>query len=283
MKVAIVGATHGNEKTGAWLIEKWKANRALLPDHHDYFLTIGNPRALAQNSRYVDFDLNRSFNGGNSHPSSYEFHRAAELKQELTDWSSGLPFFLIDLHTTTANMGTTLIMSERQSLNALILKETKAKIPEAQLIFSFYSGQNIYLNSLSPYGMLIEIGPTPQNLLLASSIEKMERATLEALSALPKEFPASVNPVELEGYLEGEEVQFPHWKDSEGIKSYIHPCLQDRDFELLNPGDSIFINSNGQVVTYQDPEPTHALFINEAAYYEKGFAFTKSRFCKMTF
>lgn len=283
MKIAIVGATHGNEKTGAWLIEKWRGNTALLPDHHDYFLSIGNPHALAQNTRYVDFDLNRSFNGGNPNSSNYEFQRAAELKQELQDWSGGEPFFLIDLHTTTANMGSTLILSERQSLNALILQQVKAKIPETHLVFSFYSGQNIYLNSLSPYGLLIEIGPTPQNLLLASSIEKMERATVEALIALPHKFPTNVEPVELEGYLEDDEVLFPDWGGANGLRPYIHPHFQDRDFELLQPGDPLFVNPDGGVVTYQDCEPTHAIFINEAAYYEKGFAFTKSRLNKMVF
>jgi aspartoacylase len=273
MKVAIVGATHGNEKTGAWLIEKWKSDSHSLPPQHDYFLTVGNPKALSQNTRYVDFDLNRSFNGGNPHSASYEYGRAQELKQQLSQWANGEDFFLIDLHTTTSNMGTTLIMSEKQSFNALILKQVQSHLPNSQVLFSFYSGNNIYLNSLSPYGILIEVGPTPQNLLLAESIEKMERATIQTLLSLPDQIPPSMAKVEIEGYYEEDEVSFPDW-DTDGRKSLIHPSFQGKDFQPIKEGDSIFLTPSGQTIAYEG-EPTHAIFINEAAYYEKSFAFTK--------
>ncbi|MCO5113350.1 MAG: aspartoacylase [Bdellovibrionaceae bacterium] len=281
MKVVIVGATHGNEKTGAWLIEKWKTHPDLLPSQHEYLLMIGNPKALEQNTRYVDFDLNRSFNGGNQDSKTYEYHRARELKNKVKEWSKGDDVFLIDLHTTTSNMGTTLILSDQERLNAWVLKKAQIQIPEARLLFSFFDQQNIYLNSLSRYGALVEIGPAPQNLLLGSAIELMEAATLEILKALPQNPPNFLEPVVLEGFLEGDEVLYPMWKDKR-YSSHIHPHLQNKDFELLQTGDPIFISQDGKTLHYEG-EDTYPIFINEAAYYVKDFAFTKAQKTKMTF
>lgn len=281
MKVVIVGATHGNEKTGAWLIEKWKAHPELLPSHHEYLFLIGNPKALEQNTRYVDFDLNRSFNGGNHDSKTYEYHRARELKNRLKEWSKGEDFFLIDLHTTTSNMGTTLILSDKERLNACILKQVHDNIPDSKLLFSFFDHQNIYLNSLSPYGLLVEIGPAPHNLLVGEAIERMEKATLEALKALPATYPKSLEPVELDGYLEGEEVLFPLW-DEHRKGTYIHPEFQNKDFDLLQKGDPIFVTQEEQIIHYEG-EDTYPVFINEAAYYVKNYAFTKSSKTRIIF
>lgn len=287
MKVVIIGATHGNEKTGAWLIEKWKAQPSLLPSKHEYLLLMGNPKALEQNLRFVDFDLNRSFNGGNQDSKTYEYIRAKELKNKLKEWTKGEDFFLIDLHTTTSNMGTTFIMSEKERLNAEVMRIVQNQLPESHLLFSFYDQQNIYLNSLSRYGVLIEVGPVAQNLLLGSAIEAMERATLETLKALPEHYPTSLAPVTLEGFLEGEEVAYPQWEGSKK-GSYIHPDFQGQDFQLLKKDHPLFVTQEGETLCYkgdsdEGEEELYPVFINEAAYYYKGFAYTKATKAKLTF
>lgn len=49
--------------------------------------------------------------------------------------------------------------------------------------------------------------------------------------------------------------------------------LQDQDFCLLKRGDPMFLMFSGETVRYEEEKPLHPFFINEAAYYEKGFAF----------
>lgn len=59
------------------------------------------------------------------------------------------------------------------------------------------------------------------------------------------------------------------------------PSSQDRDFEPLQPGAPIFQMFNGEDVLYQGEPTVYPVFINEAAYYEKGVAFFQTE--KLTF
>jgi len=52
----------------------------------------------------------------------------------------------------------------------------------------------------------------------------------------------------------------------------VHPDLQGNDYAVLEKGDPLFVTMEGETISYEKEERTHALFINEAAYYEKGFA-----------
>ncbi|ALF55864.1 hypothetical protein ACX27_28285 [Nostoc piscinale CENA21] len=52
----------------------------------------------------------------------------------------------------------------------------------------------------------------------------------------------------------------------------IHPQLQFRDYEPLNPGEPIFLTFEGKAIAYQGTSTVYPIFINEAAYYEKGIA-----------
>lgn len=289
MKVALIGGTHGNEKIGAWLLAKWKQDLSLLPTKHDYFLDFGNPKALSQNTRYVDFDLNRSFNGGNPYPDSYEYTRAQELTKAIENWALEEKFFLIDLHTTTSNMGASFIISDKNRFNAHMLNNIKPLVPESNLVFSFYEQKNIYLSSLTPYSVMVEVGAVPQNLLSGSRIELMEQAVLSLLKVLPDHLEDSLPEIELEGFLEGGEVSYPGWQQSttfaglKGQPSYIHPSFQGQDFKLLKKGDPIFKTLDGKTLYYEDDKPTYPTFINEAAYYEKGYAYTKNTLIKLSF
>ena len=86
-KVAIVGGIHGNELTGAWLIEKFENHSELIRRSTFETLTLlGNPRALAANTRYIDRDLNRCFANRdleNTALTTYEDIRAKEINQIL--------------------------------------------------------------------------------------------------------------------------------------------------------------------------------------------------------
>jgi aspartoacylase len=68
-----------------------------------------------------------------------------------------------------------------------------------------------------------------------------------------------------------EMVDYP--KDWQGeLQAMIHPQLQFQDYQPLNPGDPMFLTFDGQVIPYQGQSTVYPVFINEAAYYEKGIA-----------
>ena len=54
----------------------------------------------------------------------------------------------------------------------------------------------------------------------------------------------------------------------------IHPQLQFQDYQPLHPGDPMFLTFTGEVILYQGEVIVFPIFINEAAYYEKGIAMT---------
>lgn len=73
------------------------------------------------------------------------------------------------------------------------------------------------------------------------------------------------------------------WGQSTGQPSNLGPQLssQDREFEPLRPGAPIFQMFSGEDVLYEGESTVYLVFINEAAYYEKGIAFFQTE--KITF
>jgi aspartoacylase len=66
-------------------------------------------------------------------------------------------------------------------------------------------------------------------------------------------------------------------RDSRGqAQAVVHPRLQDRDWSPLRPGDPLFLHRDGSTVSWKpgaaDPATVWPVFINEAAYEEKGIA-----------
>ncbi len=52
----------------------------------------------------------------------------------------------------------------------------------------------------------------------------------------------------------------------------IHPQLQFQDYKPLHAGNPIFVTFDGEEIFYQGDDIVYPVFINEAAYYEKGTA-----------
>jgi len=67
-------------------------------------------------------------------------------------------------------------------------------------------------------------------------------------------------------------VDYP--RDEQGdIRGMVHQERQDKDFTLISEGDPLFLTLDDEVIAYEG-ESLYTLFINESAYYEKGFAMT---------
>lgn len=91
-KFLVVIATHGDEAFSLPIVKKIKKK---FPNEFDYI--IGNPRALKENRRFIDVDLNRVAPGKEKSP-LYEEKRAREIIKESKNYS-----FVLDIHGTISS------------------------------------------------------------------------------------------------------------------------------------------------------------------------------------
>ncbi|MRJ03032.1 MAG: aspartoacylase [Epsilonproteobacteria bacterium] len=264
MRLVISGGVHGNELLGIYLVRSLKEEGLSFPNLSiDYLLA--NPKAIDLCRRYVDRDLNRSFDREMLEVDTpiYEYERAKVIAERL----AGIDF-LIDLHTTTANMGVTLVVSSGDRLSLNMAAELVGWDSSIKVLRWLGSQEGAFINSLVPHSLTIEVGPVPQGVLHADLFFKTRRVVLKALQLLDRG--------EVEGrrgiscYNITQKIDFPR-KEGGELAGMVHPELQGRDYGILRPGDPLFIDFRGEVVEYGG-EPAFPVFINEAAYYEKGIA-----------
>jgi succinylglutamate desuccinylase len=91
-KFLVIVATHGDEAFSLPIVKKIEKK---FPNEFDYI--IGNPKALKENKRFIDVDLNRVA-PGKEKSSFYEEKRAKEIMQKSRDYS-----FTIDIHGTVSS------------------------------------------------------------------------------------------------------------------------------------------------------------------------------------
>ncbi|QFS47557.1 aspartoacylase [Nostoc sphaeroides] len=278
-RVAIVGGTHGNEFTGAYLIQKF----AQFPDlitrqSFDTVTLLANPNAFAAGRRYLEKDLNRCFLKQDLEDptlSSYEELQAKSIQHTLASNRDKQADFILDLHSTTANMGLTIILVNSHPLN-LKLAAYLSQINPLVRVYrcSFKSIEEIpFVNSLCKLGFAIEVGPIAQGLLKATLFQQTEELVYTILDYVEQfnqaEIPSTNDTLILYDHLSV--VDYPIREDGT-IFGMIHPELQDKDYQALNPGDPIFITFDDKTILYEGTSTVWPIFINEAAYYEKGIA-----------
>lgn len=117
-KVTIIGGTHGNEYIGPYFIGKAEQVGVYQDNALEVATLLANPQAFVQARRFIDQDLNRSFSPWilSGTQDSYEYQRAREIARYFSQ-NDTAQHFLVDLHSTTANMGITLIASNNEPLN----------------------------------------------------------------------------------------------------------------------------------------------------------------------
>ncbi|BDA66007.1 aspartoacylase [Calothrix sp. PCC 7716] len=275
--VAIVGGTHGNELTGVYLAKKFANNQDLItrPSFSSQ-VVFGNPKAIEQCRRYIDKDLNRCFSRAdlqNANLSSYEDTRAKEIQQILLSGQGKACDVIIDLHTTTSNMGLSILLSSEHPFLLGLSSYLSLISDDVKVCCSPKSQNAVYLDSLSELGFAIEVGAVAQGILNAELFQKTEKLILAALDyfeaynqgKLP-EIPSSITIYNYIGAID-----YPRNAQGE-IEAMIHPSRQFQDYQPLNAGDPIFLTFDGQEIFYEGASTVYPIFINEAAYYEKGIA-----------
>ena len=101
-RVLINICTHGNEVLGISVMNELQKNTVV---HGSLNFHIANPAAVAQNKRFIETDLNRTFPGMVS--GTYEQRIAAELMRYVPQFD-----YLIDIHSTVSGMQDCLIIED---------------------------------------------------------------------------------------------------------------------------------------------------------------------------
>jgi succinylglutamate desuccinylase len=325
-KIVIVGGTHGNEYTGIWCVQAWETTNpsARYPSLSIQTL-IGNPEAHRLNRRFVDNDLNREFtshrlvsqcvvkdnNVDNNNDNdmdtttttttttttaatnllvgTVESRRAHELNQLLGPKSKPTQDLIIDLHTTTANMGTTLIIPAGDTFLAKVVSYVQSQLPHVRILVHNVPNRDDRpnLGSMARHGLTIEVGPVPQGVLRHDAVEATQQALMSVLDycELHHHHQKQKNkpllegkryipcfrsaPAQRPGDLSGK-IAWPTCPTNPNFPLYmIHSSLQDQDYSLLRTGDPLFVKLDGTIIPYDGSHgsPVHILFVNEGGYY----------------
>mmetsp|Transcript_14800 Transcript_14800/g.32244 ORF Transcript_14800/g.32244 Transcript_14800/m.32244 type:complete len:411 (+) Transcript_14800:188-1420(+) len=286
---------------------------------------LSNPKAFMANRRFIDTDLNREFSvqklkrsvnpcpTGDGEQVPYEAARAKEIESILgekvdpdesacngdeaeTDAPSDI---VIDLHTTTANMGITIIITEGDALMsaaaAYVLHKCKAEYgyddvhcmlePPTERL------DRTHLPSCGGHDITIEVGPTPQGVVRHDVVERTTAALHSLLEFLHRgnaelEAPQSsddattiserlreIYPYGVACYRFLGKIAWPSDPENPNFPAWmVHKSVQDRDFEPLRAGDPLFLASDGTVVPYDGSYGGEVLlvFVNEGGYYYAG-------------
>lgn len=305
-RVVVVGGTHGNEYTGVWCIKALEKARSSLAAKYptlDISTLLGNPQAHLENRRFVDSDLNREFAednllGSEGLPLTVESLRAKEVDMILgPKFGSQKTDVVVDLHSTTSNMGITIIIPEGDETMAqaaaFVLHECGGESGGARcLMHSIPKRENRpNLSSAARHGFTIEVGPVPQGVLRHDAVESTQRAISsllkfldkrnscesDTLAALRKFYPTGrvpcfhSAPAKRPGEMSGK-ITWPSDPENPNFPLVmVHKSLQDRDFHLIRKGDPLFVDLHGSVINYEGShgDEVYLIFVNEAGYYYK--------------
>ncbi|XP_030078404.1 N-acyl-aromatic-L-amino acid amidohydrolase (carboxylate-forming) [Microcaecilia unicolor] len=285
-RVVVTGGTHGNEMSGVFLSKHWLKNPCEL-QRKTFSATpfLGNPHATEKTVRYVDQDLNRSFKteiltSSNEGDELYEIKRAKEINQLYGPKGSSQAYdFMIDMHNTTANMGACLIVDSPENYltmhmaNYVQKNYTHTKTPI--YLYKLGNEESYAIDSVCKNGLALEVGPQPQGVVRADALKHMRGLVNSVLDFIDLFNQGTTFPAfEIEAYKLLAREDYPRSSDGE-IMAIIHPNLQDKDFDLLNPGDPIFQTLDEKDILYEGDNAIYPTFINEGAYYEKKVAFAK--------
>ena len=280
-KVLVVAGTHGNECNAPWLLDAW----ARLPGRLDssglaLCPLIGNPDALAQSRRYLDRDLNRSFQPALLADPARQVREVVRARSLLADHAPEAAdpcLVVIDLHSTTAAMGNCLVVYGRRPADLALAAALQQKLGLPIYLHEGDPHQNGYLVEAWPCGLVIEVGPVPQGVLTAAVVLQTAIALEATLSLLAGARQGRLpQPTHLVVHRHRQSLDLPRHGNGSPA-AVIHPLRQHRDWQPLRAGDPLFQATDGSTIAYCPPaglenQPVWPVFINEAAYGEKGIA-----------
>ena len=284
-QLLLVAGTHGNELNAPLLFAQWLENPTLVKTCN---LTIskevGNPLALKLKRRYIDTDLNRSFEPKNllaEDFDKYEIKRAKELISKYGPNGFNPCQIAIDLHTTTSFMGGSLVIYGRRPADLALASLIQFRLGLPIYLHEDDKSQTGFLVESWPCGLVIEIGPVPQSLVDPSIVEKNRLILETCLEEISKVTTGNETyPEKLVVHSHLGSIDFPRNINNE-INFCIHPELKNKDWYPIFNGSPLFLGPKGETIRFDDQAFLEAekcsnnyapVFINESAYAEKKIA-----------
>jgi len=281
LQVLLVAGTHGNEINGIWLFEQWEKSPFLINTHGiKIYKVIGNPEAKKAGKRYIHNDLNRSFRKESflsNNSSNLEAIRATQLVQLYGNQGKNSCQIALDFHTTTASMGSCLVVYGRRDTDLALASLIQNKLGLPVYLHESDNKQTGFLVESWPCGIVIEIGPIGQG-LLNSRIISQTKLILENFLEQIKDV-NNLNlffPNKLIVHRHIKSIDFPRNEDG-NINAFVHPLRQSKDWYPLKKDDELFYKLNGEIIKYEENESYIPVFINEAAYMEKNIAMSLTK------
>lgn len=273
-KVLMSAGIHGNEKTPIFLLKKFQEKTNLVSRSNFQTETlIANHKAAKLHQRYLDVDLNRCFSQevlNNSNTRYYEEILAQKIKRQIIESEAD---FILDFHSSSSNMLLTLLLSNDSPFNLELAAYLADKNPLVRIVRTARNIEKNRLRHLFPYGFTVEMGAIAPNVIDPIWFERTEDLVRDILDYLEKtnQDRQPKSPKTATIYSLTTPVYFPT-NDRGEIKAMIHPDLQGSDYLVLDVGQPIFINFDGESI-YHTGNRQAAIFISESAYFEKQIAF----------
>ncbi|CAE7922175.1 ACY3, partial [Symbiodinium necroappetens] len=198
-RVAVVGGTHGNELSGVILVRSWMRKPSFSEFkslHVDTFLA--NEEAVQRCQRFVDEDLNRCFaksrlsrDGADSEGS--EPKRAREINLRIGPRGSETASDLcIDLHNTTSNFGSGIIITNTSSPDLHWRLQLCARLardcPDVHVVFDCVgdSSDEPFLPLVAKTDLTFEVGPQAHGTIVAEVLRRQQQLVLGTLDFLER-------------------------------------------------------------------------------------------------
>ena len=212
-----------------------------------------------------------------------EVQRARQLLERFGPGGPAACQVALDLHSTTAAMGNSLVVYGRRPADLALAAALQHRLGLPIYLHEGDASQVGYLVEQWPCGLVIEVGPVAQGLITAPICRQSQLALEAALASLAEARKGQLRlPAALVVYRHCGSIDVPRGSDGEPI-AMLHPSLQGRDWQPLAATAAIFSLADGGVVRLGDlladrgtrpGESQWPVFINEAAYGEKGIAFS---------
>ena len=278
-KILIVSGTHGNEINPVWAVNQFSKKKNKIDKNIQYNYIIGNPLAYKRGCRYIDNDLNRSFCTikNNLDSNIYEISRANFLLEKFGVNGTEPCEIAIDLHTTTANMRTSIVMYGRREKDFCLAALLQHKFGLPVYLHEKDQKQTGFLVEAWPCGLVIEIGSVAQNFYDPKIINRfliIIGALRDEINKLKKN---QINlPKSLIAHVHKGSIDYPREKNG-NISALIHPKRINQDWMPIKNGDPLFLDMRGKTIPFRGKETIWPVFIGEVAYREKNIAMSYTK------
>ncbi len=295
--VALVGGTHGDERTGVALARRWRAEPERI--HRpglEVSALVANEAAVAAGRRHLGLDLNRAFAAAAlDRPPSPDLPPEASLARRLNErlgpkGPASRTDLLVDFHSACSPMGLNItITGEDPFLLRLAARviETLAAADPPLLVrcyrFPLEDDDAPYLPTIARRGVGVEVGPVLVNTLDAHAFfatERLAMAILDAAAAYERDAPEGWSmagpPIPLTIHTQTDVARFPVDEAGEHA-AMLHPTRLAGTYAPLAPGAPLFVDFEGRVTAYSGEAGLVTTFVNEPAYAQERIALCLAR------